>query len=609
MGGFSKTIEKNSVPSWKDSYINYSDLHRKINHSGFTIDINETFIMILTQISQTQKHLATESESFSLSLGSLLYETSPPPSSLLSTSEKLYNLISFSLWNLKIIDKLLIKLEKSNKSSKTSFINQNMTILLSLQSLSSYKDWYSKITQELKKLHISQESTGINEPLIIKCSKKDIETLDKSLEKAGIELDKLEYLSIFPREPDFPDFMTLFLSVFSSFIHLTNFYILTLAAKDYSVYVGMDESFSGVLSAVNWAAAVGFTFVYSYWSNYQYKFPTFICSLFVVLGDFIYFFAYSHKSSAMLLLGRFLIGVGGARVINRRYIATYVKPRSRTVWNSAYVAGSIVGRGMGPVLGALLYYVDFQLFGYNMNGMNFPSLIMGIVWLVYSVMVLMFFKEPEIKKIPKEILKESEGQSLLPMVVTLMALFVPKVVHEAFVTSTPIVAPLYFGWSIEFVGYYIAIMSLAIAPVHIIIAYTSRRFQDRQFIEIALLLTFLGSLLLINFTNFTEIQYILGTILMFIGMNMDDGVTASLLSKVIPPHISEGIFNAGLIVTFAGSFARGVGGFGIAIAGWIDQDPKPMENILFIPLTIISLVSLLIFMKYYNRLDTKLFSK
>lgn len=609
MGDFSKTIEKNSVSSWKDSYINYSELRGKINRAGFSVDINETFNMILSQALQTQKHLALESESFSSSLGSLLYETSPPPSSLLSSSENLYNLISFSLWNLKTIDKLLIKLEKYSKSSKASFLNQNINLLVSLQNLSSYKDWYSKITQELKKLHNNQEGVGINEPLIVKYSKKDIETLDKSLEKVGIELDKLEYLSLFPREPDFPDFMTLFLSVFSSFIHLTNFYILTLAAKDYSVYVGMDESFSGVLSAVNWAAAVGFTFVYSYWSNYQYKFPTFICSLFVVLGDFIYFFAYSYKSAGMLLLGRFLIGVGGARVINRRYIATYVKPRSRTVWNSAYVAGSIVGRGMGPVLGALLYYIDFQWFGYDMNGMNFPSLIMGMVWLVYSVMVLVFFKEPEIKRLSKETLKESEGQSLLPMSVTLLALFVPKVVHEAFVTSTPIVAPLYFGWSIEFVGYFIAIMSMAIAPVHIIIAYTSRRFQDRQFIEIALLLTFLGSLLLINFTHFTEMQYIVGTILMFIGMNMDDGVTASLLSKVIPPHISEGIFNAGLIVTFAGSFARGVGGFGIAIAGWIDQDPSLMENILFIPLTIVSFASLLVFMKYYNRLDTKLFTK
>lgn len=609
MGDFSKTIEKNSVSSWKNSYINYSELRGKINRSGFSVDINETFNMILSQALQTQKHLALESESFSSSLGSLLYETSPPPSSLLSSSENLYNLISFSLWNLKTIDKLLIKLEKYSKSSKASFLNQNINLLLSLQNLSSYKDWYSKITQELKKLYNNQEGVGINEPLIVKYNKKDIETLDKSLEKVGIELDKLEYLSLFPREPDFPDFMTLFLSVFSSFIHLTNFYILTLAAKDYSIYIGMDESFSGVLSAVNWAAAVGFTFVYSYWSNYQYKFPTFICSLFVVLGDFIYFFAYSYKSAGMLLLGRFLIGVGGARVINRRYIATYVKLRSRTVWNSAYVAGSIVGRGMGPVLGALLYYIDFQWFGYDMNGMNFPSLIMGMVWLVYSVMVLVFFKEPQIKRLSKETLKESEGQSLLPMSVTLLALFVPKVVHEAFVTSTPIVAPLYFGWSIEFVGYYIAIMSMAIAPVHIIIAYTSRRFQDRQFIEIALLLTFLGSLLLINFTHFTEMQYIVGTILMFIGMNMDDGVTASLLSKVIPPHISEGIFNAGLIVTFAGSFARGVGGFGIAIAGWIDQDPSLMENILFIPLTIVSFASLLVFMKYYNRLDTKLFTK
>ena len=81
----------------------------------------------------------------------------------------------------------------------------------------------------------------------------------------------------------------------------------------------------------------------------------------------------------MLVIGRFFIGIGGARVINRRYISTYVAPKSRTKWNSAYVAGSIVGRGVGPIAGAGLYSLNTQIFGVSINGMNSPGLVMGIV--------------------------------------------------------------------------------------------------------------------------------------------------------------------------------------------------------------------------------------
>jgi hypothetical protein len=87
---------------------------------------------------------------------------------------------------------------------------------------------------------------------------------------------------------------------------------------------------------------------------------------------------------------------------------------------------------------------------------------------------------------------------------------------------------------------------------------------------------------------------------MFIGMNMDDGVTASLLSKVLPTYMARGIFNAGLIVTFAGSSARGVGGFLIAFAGWINS--SSIENLLFIPLSCFSLLALIVFSLFYRRL-------
>ena len=86
---------------------------------------------------------------------------------------------------------------------------------------------------------------------------------------------------------------------------------------------------------------------------------------------------------------------------------------------------------------------------------------------------------------------------------------------------------------------------------------------------------------------------------------MDDGVTASLLSKVIPLHFSAGILNVGLIVTFAGSLARGIGGFSIAIAGFIEDDADEMENMLFVPMTLLSISACVIIVAFYRFLSAE----
>ena len=499
---------------------------------------------------------------------------------LLNSSSIYYETV---LNNLDALNKIL----SQSTSLRSSFINSNSSLLKSYITLKLLKT----IQNSLAALSSTPSSSLLN---------SDQESYNTSKSTLNTLILKLESHPLNPLE-DYPDFMTVLLSVFSSFIHLTNFYILTLSAKDFSLYVGMDAEYSGLLSAANWASAVVFTFVYSFWSNYQYKLPTFICALFVVIGDFTYLLAYPYKSPALMLAGRLLIGIGGARVINRRYIATYVHPRARTFWNSVFVAGSIIGRGLGPYISTWLLDINISLSFIEINKFTSAPLLMGSVWLVYSILVLIFFKEPEIAP-NKQSSAQDDGKSLLPLYVVLLALVVPKMVHEAFVTSVPIVAPDYFDWSDEYIGSYIALMSLGIAPVHIFIAYTSKYIEDRQFIFAALIFTFVGSLLLVDFGigGGFEVQYVAGTVIMFIGMNMDDGVTASLLSKILPVKMAQGILNAGLIVTFAGSSARGVGGFLIAVVGWVQKGM--MENLLFAPLTGVAFVALVVFYLFYSRL-------
>lgn len=557
----------------------HQDLSSAIVLPALDLEPPDLLRALSSELSRLQEHATQTHQTLESYISSGL--KSPDTLNLLLNTSTTFS--QTVLNNLDALNKLL----SQDSSLKLSFLKSNHSLVKSYTNLNLLK----KIQNSLAALSSTPSYSLLN-------SEQDSYSTCKS--NLNSLIAKLESHPLQPIE-DYPDFMTVFLSVFSSFIHLTNFYILTLSAKDFALYVGMDAEYSGLLSAANWASAVVFTFVYSFWSNYQYKLPTFICALFVVLGDFTYLLAYPYKSPALMLAGRLLIGIGGARVINRRYIATYVHPRARTFWNSVFVAGSIVGRGLGPYISTWLLDLNTSIGFIEINKFTSAPLLMGSVWLVYSIFVLIFFKEPEIT-INKHSSAQDDGKSLGPLYVVLLALVVPKMVHEAFVTSVPIVAPEYFAWSDEYVGSYIALMSLGIAPVHIFIAYTSKYIEDRQFIFAALVFTFVGALLLVDFglgTGF-EAQYVVGTAIMFIGMNMDDGVTASLLSKILPVKMAQGILNAGLIVTFAGSSARGVGGFLIAVVGWVQDGP--MENLLFAPLTGVSLVALVVFYLFYSRL-------
>lgn len=138
-----------------------------------------------------------------------------------------------------------------------------------------------------------------------------------------------------------------------------------------------------------------------------------------------------------------------------------------------------------------------------------------------------------------------------------------------------------WDWSIERSGEYLAIISIAIAPVHAFIIYTSKWIEDRQFITAAQILCIIGCIFVIDYGNQNEWQYVIGTTLINIGANMIDGVSTSLVSKVIPKYIQAGIWNAGLLVTIVGSFGRAVGGGVVGIAGL--GGVHDFENNLFIP--------------------------
>lgn len=105
------------------------------------------------------------------------------------------------------------------------------------------------------------------------------------------------------------------------------------------------------------------------------------------------------KSIEMILIGRIGVGLVGPRVINRRYIADVSPIAQRTAISAAFVTLSAAGTAVGPGLAAICQSIDFTIETshgtFIFNGLTAPGYIMFIVWLLFSLLIALAFKEPE----------------------------------------------------------------------------------------------------------------------------------------------------------------------------------------------------------------------
>ena len=83
--------------------------------------------------------------------------------------------------------------------------------------------------------------------------------------------------------------------------------------------------------------------LYSWWTNYGFKPPLLFSTIMLIVGNLLYAMALQTDSFMLIIIGRLLNGIGGARGINRRYIADHVSLLDRTRASSSFVAVSAVG--------------------------------------------------------------------------------------------------------------------------------------------------------------------------------------------------------------------------------------------------------------------------
>jgi hypothetical protein len=432
---------------------------------------------------------------------------------------------------------------------------------------------------------------------------------------------------------------------------MTNYYIVGPTSNAYMLHLESHEAYAGVLIGAMPAAALVSAVVFSMWSNTNYTRPMLCSALLLTLGNLLYAAAYEYKSLTMVILGRALTGLGGPRVLNRRYIADNVRIEDRTRASALFVACSGAGMAVGPILAVVLQHVDTRvhLLGYGgvvINGLTAPGWVMCVSWGIYTLLCLAYFVEPEREAVSTELSFDedfsreesgrlqaaSEEDAVLlasiarsekkdksffhslkyvtsPVLTTIVLLFVNKLVSEQTQSSAPTITKYRFSWGVHEVGWLSAGVGALVVPLTVGVGWTASFFQDRAILKALTIFATLGILLLIDYDELglpalggpSESRYCVGQFVVFAGLQASESVTMSALSKLVHPKLAAGTFNSGLLATELGTLGRAMGDAAFSVAGFISLED--MLNLLNIPSFFLMCISIAIITINYKQLD------
>ncbi|XP_024536516.1 SPX domain-containing membrane protein Os06g0129400 [Selaginella moellendorffii] len=204
----------------------------------------------------------------------------------------------------------------------------------------------------------------------------------------------------FPRAPGEEDvqeeqyhLLSLILNLANTFLYMVNTYIIVPTADKYALSMGAAPTLCGVIIGAMAVAQLVSSVYFSAWSNTSYFRPLIFSSVMLFMGNLLYAVAYDCNSLSLLLVGRLLCGLGSARAVNRRYISDCVPLKSRLQASAGFVSASALGMAAGPALAGVLEF-NKKFVGMTFNANTLPGWAMAICWILYLAWLWVSFKEP-----------------------------------------------------------------------------------------------------------------------------------------------------------------------------------------------------------------------
>ena len=130
-------------------------------------------------------------------------------------------------------------------------------------------------------------------------------------------------------------------------------------------------------------------------------------------------------------------------MIHRRYLSVYVTVKARTKWSTLYVFGTALGMSLGPFMAAQMYEISTTFLVFSVNRFNCGGLLMACIWGIFFVLVGLKFQEPpehRTSNVVSDPRIEKDVYNVIPVSISLWALFFPKLLQESIIISASVVA-------------------------------------------------------------------------------------------------------------------------------------------------------------------------
>uniref|UniRef100_A0A0E0CPS1 SPX domain-containing protein n=1 Tax=Oryza meridionalis TaxID=40149 RepID=A0A0E0CPS1_9ORYZ len=656
MVNFGKRLMADQLEEWKEYYINYKMMKKKVKQyvqqtqnggrnreqvlKEFSRMLDDQIEKIVLFLLQQQGHLASRIEKLGEERALLMEQAGASRISELREAYRevgidLMKLLRFVDMNATGIRKILKKFDKRFGYKFTDYYVSTRANhpCSQLQQIFKQVGIVAVVGALSRNLAFLQDHQG-NFPSIYdhpSITLKDpiIEQINHSVQKLTHATNLLQFIGqhalIIPEDmhsgsEDLVDdqsyhFMSLLLNLANTFLYMVNTYIIVPTADDYSVSLGAAATVCGVIIGSMAVAQVFSSVYFSAWSNKSYFRPLVFSSIMLFLGNLLYALAYDVNSLTVLIVGRLLCGLGSARAVNRRYISDCVPLKTRLQASAGFVSASALGMACGPALAEPDHIV-------RENSVNTPSsdsghrrnsnLEDGLAqpFLIDAKESLDENGEDndENEEDPEDSHKPATSLAaayrlLTPSVkVQLLIYFMLKFAMEILLSESSVVTTFYFNWSTSTVAMFLAVLGLTVLPVNVIVgSYVTNLFQDRQILVASEIMVLIGIAMSFRFTSHYSVpQYVSSALITFVFAEVLEGVNLSLLSRVMSSRLSRGTYNGGLLSTEAGTLARVAADMTITAAGYLGQNS--LLNVTLLPSFVICVASIVATFCTYNSL-------
>merc|ERR1711977_235352 len=386
------------------------------------------------------------------------------------------------------------------------------------------------------------------------------------------------------------------------FIIAVSFNIIIPTSRQYAESLGASDGFSGLtVGVVGFAAALAIP-LYRYLVRRSYAGCLYFLVAMMQIGGVMYSLAQLAKTMWVMLAGRIFTGIGGGYYPLAQYVAEYVGKNHRSNVQSLLGIARSFGLAMGPILAAILVYVDFDIGELQIIKETNAGWTVALLCTVHGILIFWYFPKHGSQMLRNKAKSSSSPEdannntTLIPLkerilyycvIVNTVFQFLESMIFvPAWEVAATKVVQTIFKWNIQnsalLVGGFIFTTGLTLY----VSGKLSYRYDDRKILIISNIVNLCSIVLMFEYGKpMSIIPYLIGSFLFVNSTNIICIFSLSMSSKVTAAKRVESMQ---AYTTLIGLIARGVG----AIIG--DLLRPNFLAMVFMGLSVTSLLSTLL---------------